>query len=202
MPHEIIVAVTGASGSLYARRLLELLSEAGVGVHLVVSEHGAEVAAAELGVRLDPSAPSPEELLGRPAPSVRGWGVRDMSAPIASGSCTATAMAIVPCSMRTLGCIAGGCGVNLVHRAADVMLKERRRLILVPRETPLSTIHLQNMLELSRAGACILPATPAFYHHPHTVDELVDGIAARVLDQLGIEHGLAVRWQPGEYTGK
>lgn len=198
MIQDIVVAITGASGAAYARRLVDVLADRLDRVHLVVSPHGAQVAAMELGANLNASDFSVEEFLGRRAQTVTVHHHRDMAAPIASGSNTAGAMVVVPCSMRTLGCIAGGCGDNLIHRAADVMLKEQRPLIIVPRETPLSAIHLENMLRLARAGACVMPAAPAFYHNPQCIDDLVDFVVARVLHRLGIQSDLLEPWRSAE----
>ncbi|NQT20704.1 MAG: UbiX family flavin prenyltransferase [Planctomycetes bacterium] len=199
---DVVVAITGGSGAAYARRLVDVLADKLDRVHLVVSRHGAQVASMELGVNLNASDFSVVEFLGRRADAVTVHHYRDMAAPIASGSNTVEAMVVVPCSMRTLGCIAGGCGDNLIHRAADVMLKEQRPLILVPRETPLSAIHLENMLRLARAGACVMPAAPAFYHNPQCIDDLVDFLAGRILSRLGIRSDLLEPWPPaGESEG-
>ncbi len=196
MAQQIIVAVSGASGAVYAQRLVDVLAEAVERVHLVVSAYGAQVASSELGVGLDADSFSAEAFLGRAAPAVRVHHYLDMASSIASGSSTADAMVVVPCSMRTLGCIACGCGANLLHRAADVILKEQRPLILVPRETPLSTIHLENMLRLSRAGACVMPASPGFYHHPQSACDLVDFVVGKILNRLGIPNDLLKPWPP------
>ena len=194
-----VVGVTGASGAPYALRVLQGLLEAGHHVKLVVSPAGERVLAIESGVRFSGVRAARleqwRELLG-----VEGGGLellphRDFSASIASGSFVFEGMAIVPCSMGTVGRIAGGISSNLIERTADVALKERRRLVIVPRETPFNRIHLRNMLELVDAGAEILPAMPAFYHQPATIQDLVDTVAGRVLDRLGIETGLLRRWQ-------
>lgn len=179
MKNEYVIGVTGASGIRYARRLLEVLCTDAT-VHLIVSDVAQRIAAHE-GV----------DLSGFPAkyhPNDR------MFASIASGSCRYDGMVIIPCSQKTLAAVAHGFADNLITRTADVCLKERRRLILVPREMPLSEIHLQNMLAAHRAGATIMPASPPFYHRPETIDDLVDMVVARVLDHLGVEHTLADRW--------
>jgi 4-hydroxy-3-polyprenylbenzoate decarboxylase len=195
-----VVGITGGSGMPYARRLLQVLLEAGHQVKLVVTESGERVLAIELGLRLEGTLSERAEqwrsLLGRPAadPSLELFHPRDMAAPISSGSFPTSGMVVIPCSMGTLARIAAGVSTTLVERAADVTMKERRPLVLVPRETPLNDIHLENMLRLRRAGADILPAAPGFYHQPRTIDDLVDFIVARVLDRLGIEHQLVRRW--------
>ncbi|MCL5807997.1 MAG: UbiX family flavin prenyltransferase [Deltaproteobacteria bacterium] len=192
----IIVGITGASGAGYALRLVEILLGLPLQVHLIVSGMGAKVLAHELEI-------SPGEVQGlfdrmRLARGVRAEMVvhdpDDMFAPVASGSFPVRAMAIVPCSMKTLAAVAGGHTTNLLERAADVTLKERRPLILVIRETPLSRIHLTNMLKAQEAGATIMPASPGFYHHPQTIGELTTFIADRVLDHLGIEQPGIPRW--------
>jgi 4-hydroxy-3-polyprenylbenzoate decarboxylase len=193
----IIVGISGASGAIYAQRLLIHLEESPEvrQVNLVVSGPGRRVINDELEV--SPAA-SPQQmlaqLLGRPPDKTRIFHPNDIGAAIASGSYPVDAMVIIPCSASTLGVLASGSCRNLLHRAADVCLKEGRKLILVPRETPLSTIHLENMLRLRRAGATILPAMPAFYHKPQSIISLVDHFLYRVLDQLGIAHSQATVW--------
>jgi len=195
-----VVGVTGGSGAPYARRLLQVLLEAGHQVKLVVTESGERILAIELGLRLegtlDERAEQWRSFLGRPAgdTALELFHPRDMAASISSGSFPTSGMVVIPCSMGTLARIAAGVSTTLVERAADVTMKERRPLVLVPRETPLNEIHLENMLRLRRAGADILPAAPGFYHQPRTIDDLVDFIVARVLDRLGIEHQLLGRW--------
>jgi 4-hydroxy-3-polyprenylbenzoate decarboxylase len=180
----LIVALTGATGAIYGVRLLERLREAGVETHLVISRWGARTLLHE--------TPYSREQVEALADVVYAPG--DMGAAISSGSFRTDGMIVAPCSAKTLAAIAHGYGENLIHRAADVMLKERRRLVLTVREAPLSDIHLENMLKLSRMGAVILPPMPAFYHHPRTVDDIVDHTVARVLDQFGIEMRGAPRW--------
>jgi 4-hydroxy-3-polyprenylbenzoate decarboxylase len=189
----IVMAITGASGAPYAVRLLEQMLLAERPVWLIVSSHGLRLLRTELDID------SIDALRARVGANawrnlVRVYDDADRGAAPASGSAKNKGMVICPCSMGTLSAVSVGASRSLVERAADVMLKERRPLVLVPRETPLSTIHLQNMLRLSRAGAVILPAAPGFYNKPQTVQEIVDFIVARVLDQLGIEHQLFKRW--------
>jgi 4-hydroxy-3-polyprenylbenzoate decarboxylase len=186
----LIMGVTGASGAAYARRLAQCLVEQDLHLHLVISPAARSIMADELGLR----EPSIEALLDRPADNVTSYSYRDVGARIASGSFLTTGMVICPCSCRSLAAIANGLGDNLITRAALVTLKESRRLILVPRETPLSQIEIENMLKLSRAGAIICPACPGFYMRPQTVDELVDFVVGRVLDLLGLPHTLNTRW--------
>jgi 4-hydroxy-3-polyprenylbenzoate decarboxylase len=190
----IVVAMTGASGSAYGKRLVETLLRAGRTVHFTFSPAAAQVADEELGVALNPGRFDPAAFFSAPVGRLVHWHHQNLKAGIASGSFRTAGMGIVPCSLGTLGQIAAGAGSNLIHRAAEVHLKERRPLVLVPRETPLSMIALENMLTLSRAGAVILPAMPGFYHRPTTLDDLVDFVVARIADQLGVEHDLGRRW--------
>jgi len=180
----IIVGITGATGAVFGIRLLQALRDAQVETHLVLSKWGLQTVEHETGVTA--------EQLGKLA--TVSHGISNMAATVSSGSFFTDGMVIAPCSMRTLAAIAHGYGETLVHRAADVILKERRKLVLVPRETPLSEIHLENMLKLARMGVTILPPMPAFYNHPQTVDDIVDHIVARVLDQFGIAATFAKRW--------
>ncbi|MDI9619220.1 MAG: UbiX family flavin prenyltransferase [Candidatus Nezhaarchaeota archaeon] len=180
----VVVAITGASGAVYGVRLLEALGGSGVETHLVLSGWAEKTLQLELGLTL--------EEVKRLATFTHSCS--DLSAPIASGSCRFDGMVIAPCSMKTLSAIAHGYADNLITRAADVALKERRRLILVPRETPLSAVHLRNMLALAEAGAVILPPAPAFYIKPRTVDDLVNYVVGKILDHLGVEHNLYKRW--------
>jgi flavin prenyltransferase len=190
----IFLGITGASGAPYAARLLSALTDAGCEVGVCISDSGSEVIATELYGNL--SLPHDEvlDLFTRGYDGVTVYAKDDYSAPYASGSARVDGYVICPCSMSTLGTIATGAMANLVHRAASVALKEERRLVLVPRETPLSTIHLENMLRLRQAGATILFAAPGFYHRPENLDDLVDFIVARCLDHLGVEHELVARW--------
>jgi len=192
----IIVGITGASGTGYALKLLEMLLDLPLSVHLIVSEMGTKVLAHELKI-----APGKVRGLFEKMRTVKGVRAElaihdpnDMFAPVASGSFPVRAMAICPCSMKTLAAVAGGYTSNLLERAADVTLKERRPLVLVVRETPLSGVHLANMLKAHQAGAVIMPASPGFYHRPRTIRDLTTFMAGRVLDQLGIERPDIPRW--------
>ncbi len=187
---DIVVGVSGASGSAYARRLVQCLSDAGTHVHLVVSPFGRQVAADELALPCF----SLESFLGGAADRVTLHSHEDLAAPIASGSFLTRGMVVCPASMRTLGAIASGLSDNLLTRAAAVSLKERRRLVLVPREMPWSAVDLANALKLSRAGAVICPASPGFYMRPGRVEDLVDFVVGRVLDLVSVPHSLHTRW--------
>jgi 4-hydroxy-3-polyprenylbenzoate decarboxylase len=189
----LVVAITGASGAPYAVRLLEELLAADRKVWLIVTSHGLRLLHTELDIN---SVDALRTRVGADAwrRLVTVYDDADRGAAPASGSARNAGMVICPCSMGTLSAISVGASRSLVERAADVMLKERRSLVLVPRETPLSAIHLANMLRLTRAGAVVLPAAPGFYNRPQTVQELVDFVVARVLDQLGVEHALSRRW--------
>lgn len=200
-PEGLVVALTGASGMPYARRLLQILCEKGIQVHLSISEAAFLVIREELGLGLNIENPDLEALVGRDVRSIWYHKVTQLDAPIASGSFPIRSMVIIPCSMNTLGAVANGLASNLIQRAASVTLKENRRLILVPRETPLNTINLENMLKVARAGAQLIPAMPGFYHHPRTVEDLVDFVVARVLDSLQIGHDLLVPYEgPAEVS--
>ncbi len=200
---ELTVAITGASGSIYAHRTLIQLAASGAveRINLIMSESARTVARVELGVDLgEADSTRVNEWLKLPADSklVRPHRLDNLAATPASGSHMQAGMIVVPCSMGTLGAIASGAGTNLIHRAADVTLKEGRKLVLVPRETPYSAIHLENMLKLAHAGARILPASPAFYHRPRTIEEMVDHLVFRILDQFGVPHSQGTRWKGGE----
>jgi 4-hydroxy-3-polyprenylbenzoate decarboxylase len=194
----VTLALSGASGMAYGMRLLECLLAADLRVYLLVSQAAHLVAKQELGIALPARAVDLEkqlsEALGVAAGQLRVFGREDWNAPVASGSNPADAMVVCPCSMGTLAAIAHGLSDNLIERAADVMLKEQKKLVLVPREAPFSTLHLENMLALSRMNAVILPANPGFYHRPQSVEDLVDFVVARILDQLGVRHELLARW--------
>lgn len=194
---DVVVGITGASGAVYATRLLEMLLRAGRRVHLTISPAGAEVLKTELGVSVDLEKFDGGQL-GLPERGEPGTlayhHYRDYSAPIASGSFLTAGMVICPCSMGTLASVANGLSTNLIQRAADVHLKERRKLIVVPRETPLGSIQLENMKRLSDAGAVVLAAMPGFYHQPKSISDLVDFVVGRILDQLGVEKDLIARW--------
>ena len=196
MSSDLVLAITGASGSIYGTRLLETLLAAGRRVHLTISPAGAQVLAHELDRRVSLENFDPADLLGdEPSAGELVYHHHgDFTAGIASGSFLTAGMAICPCSMGTLAAIAGGNSGNLIHRAADVHLKERRRLVLVPRETPLGSIGIENMRSVATAGAVILPASPGFYHQPKTIADLVDFVVGRICDQLGVEVELTRRW--------
>ncbi len=194
----VTVALSGASGMAYGLRLLECLLHAELRVTLLVSQAAHLVAKQELGVTLPARAGDLEKQLsarmGAGDGQLRVFGRDDWNAPVASGSNAAAAMVVCPCSMGTLAAIAHGMSDNLIERAADVTLKENRKLILVPRETPFSALHLENMLKLARMNAVILPANPGFYHRPPSIEGVIDFIVARILDQLGVQHDLMARW--------
>lgn len=181
----VIVAVTGASGAVYAVRLLEVLRQARVETHLIVSRWGAQTLREEMGLE-------PEQLRDMAA---HVYAPDDLTAPVASGSFPVDGMVVVPCSMKTVAAIAHGFSGDLITRAADVCLKERRHLIILPRETPLSSIHLENLLRLARLGVVVMPPAPAFYIRPASVSDLVDHTVGRILDHLGVSHGLSRRWR-------
>jgi flavin prenyltransferase len=183
-PQRLVAGITGATGTIFGIRLLEALRGSEVETHLIVSKWGAHTLAQETSYTLE-----------RVRQMATYWyQATDQGAAISSGSFLTSGMVIAPCSMRTLAAIASGQGDNLIHRAADVILKERRKLVLLVRETPLHEIHLENMLKLSRMGAVILPPVPAFYNHPQSLKEMVDHIVMRTLDQFGIHTDLAERW--------
>lgn len=194
----VTLALTGASGMPYAMRLLESLLAAGRSVYLLYSQAAQIVAQQEMGLTLPSSSREVQLQLREQYRHLPGqlqvFGREEWFAPIASGTSVADAMVVCPCTMGTLAAIAAGMSDSLIERAADVTLKEQRKLILVPRETPFSAIHLENMLKLARLGAVILPANPGFYHHPSSVQDLVDFVVARILDHLEIPHQLMARW--------
>lgn len=185
-----IVGITGASGSIYAERLLEVLAAKEFEVYVTVTDAGRQVWNDELKTNI-------RQQLGdnKDRDSIIYLDNQNLSAPVASGSFQTDGMIVIPCSMATLASIAQGHSANLLERAADVTLKEKRQLIAVPRETPLNTIHLENMLKLSRLGADIIPPMPAFYNQPETIDDLVNFIVGRVLDRLNVEHDIYQRWK-------
>ncbi len=192
------VAVTGASGAPYAYRLLQVLVQAGHSVYVCISSTGLSILAAEANLHLKGSENDIQQQLmnhfGAKEGQITYFDEDNLYVPIASGSIPVDAMVVIPCSMKTLASIANGFSSNLIERAADVMMKEHRRLILVPREAPLSAIHLKNMLTLAEAGCHIIPAMPAFYHHPKAISELIDFIVGRVLSSMGVDNDLAPRW--------
>ena len=202
MSKTICLALTGASGMPYGIRLLECLLAAGCHVQLLYSQVAQIVARQEMDLELPARAADAEAFFRARFGALPGnldvYGREEWFAPVASGSNPPDAMIVCPCTMGTLAAISQGLASNLIERAADVVLKEGRKLILVPRETPFSVIHLENMLRLARAGAVILPPSPGFYHHPRQIGDLVDFLVARLLDQVGVDHALMARWgEPG-----
>jgi flavin prenyltransferase len=193
---ELVVGVTGASGAVCARTLIKaILTVAAVRrIHLVVSRFASQSIRLELRVGEPGEDGIRRALAGDPCERVQFHSADDMAAPIASGTYPVAGMAIVPCSAGTLGAIATGATANLIHRAADVSLKERRPLVLAIRETPLNRIHLRNLLTVSEAGATVLPLVPSFYNHPESVQDILDQFAGRILDQLGLTHSVGRRW--------
>lgn len=198
MTQTIAVALTGASGMPYGLRLIECLLAADCTVQVLFSQVAQIVARQEMALTLPARAADAQDWLSQRFNARPGqlsvYGREEWFAPLASGSNPPDAMVVCPCSMGTLASIAAGLSSNLIERAADVCMKEGRKLVLVPRETPFSTLHLENMLRLSRMGVVILPPSPGFYHHPKTIDDLVDFIVARVLDQIRVPHQLMARW--------
>lgn len=194
----LIVAITGASGSLYAVRFLESVLEHYDRIYLTVTENATKVVRAELGLDIPLDKMDTQALLGKYYRKVEVYHPHDLCAPPSSGSVQTDGMVIIPCSMGTVGRIAAGVSNDLVARAADVCLKERRKLILVVRETPLSLIHLRNLTTLAEAGATILPASPAFYGNPRTIEDMVSFIVARTMQHLGLAHTLVPEWERPE----
>ena len=197
----IIVGLTGASGTVYGTRLVEVLADqTNFEVHLTISPAGARSLLEEVGIDIDVDNFELSDLIGRDADNVIYHSPNDIGASIASGSFRAEGMVIIPCSMGTVASVAMGLSRNLLQRSADVCMKERRKLVLVVRETPFSTIHLANMLKLSKNGVTILPAMPAFYHFPDTIDDQINFVVSKTLDQFGIEAGLIRRWKEKNST--
>ncbi len=194
----IIIAMTGASGAPYALRLIERLAKQGIQLHVLVSDAARVVLAQEshlhLTTNLDEMAQEIADFVGVDAKYLTCWGNKDWMSPVASGSADMRDMVVVPCSMGSLARIATGASSNLIERATDVMLKERKNLILVPRETPLSEIHLGHMYRLAKMGVRIIPAMPGFYHAPKSIDDLVDFMVDRIMDHLGVDDGANIRW--------
>ncbi len=192
----VTVGVTGASGAILAQKTLVLLEEDArvARVHLVVTEAGQRLFAEELSLSAGDLKQLPSRILGRPAAKIEILPNKDVGASIASGSYVVDSMIVIPCSMGTLGAIANGISDDLVARAADVMLKERRKLVLCVRDTPFNRVHLENMLRAQQAGAVIMPAVPAFYHHPKTIDDLVTQYVCRVLAQIDLPQEKMYRW--------
>ena len=194
-----VVGMSGGSGVRYALRLVELLARSGAAVQLVVSEAGFRVLQHEQGVAVDRPGFDVRELFAAELRErITVFDIAAVESTPASGSAAIDGVVVCPCSMGTLARIAHGFSTNLIERAADVAIKEARRLILVPRETPLSVVHLRNMLLAAEAGAVVLPAMPGFYHRPQSIDDLIDFVVARVLDRLGVEHAVVRRWQTPE----
>ncbi len=190
--NNIIVGISGASGALYGKRLLDVLAKTDYHVHVIVTELGGKLLQDECGV----TQLTPEGIIGRPAANLVFHDNNNLCNPLASGSSLTAGMVICPCSSHTLACLAAGLADSLLLRAAYVTLKQRRPLILVHRETPLTAIDLDNMQSVTRAGGIIMPAAPSFYLRPQTIHDLVDTIVGRALDLLGVKHALPVRWQP------
>jgi 4-hydroxy-3-polyprenylbenzoate decarboxylase len=190
----VFVGITGASGAVYGLTLVRTLAGAGLEVPFTLTGSGAKVLRYEMDIDVDPADPDLEVLFPGHGGAVRFFPLDMVEAPVSSGSYRTDAAVICPCSMGTLGSIAAGTSANLVTRAADVMLKEGRPLVLVPRETPLSLIHLRNMTRVAEAGAVILPAAPGFYHRPETIDDLVRHVVTKITDRLGIRLDLIRRW--------
>ncbi len=195
--HPIVLGVTGASGAIYSRRLLHVLLDTDCDVHLSVSPSGKAVFEQELSEALNLDDFSVEQFLGTATPlpgRLTYHHYKNLMAPIASGSFLTSAMVICPCSGSTLSAVTHAMGDNLIHRAAEVHLKERRKLVVVPRESPLSLPQLKNMQAIHEAGAVVLPASPGFYHNPESIDDLVDFVVSRICDQLNITNELVGRW--------
>jgi 4-hydroxy-3-polyprenylbenzoate decarboxylase len=194
----LALAITGASGAAYALRLLQMLLQQGERVDLMVSAPGQVVISMETSLKLPGQPAGIQRLLSEKFAAEEGqlrvFGREEWTAPLASGSSAPRAMVVCPCTTGTLAGIAAGSSQNLIERAADVTLKEGRKLVLVPRETPFSAIHLKNMLKLARLGVIILPPNPGFYHNPASIDDLIDFVVARILDQLDIDNALSPRW--------
>lgn len=192
------IAITGASGAPYGLKLLQELVKGGHTVSLCISREGLSILHDEAGLLLNGSETEIQKAVERALKSKKGrlryFDEDNLHAPIASGSAKVDAMVVIPCSMKTLSSIAHGFASNLIERAADVMIKEKRKLIIVPRETPLSAIHLRNMLALAELGCHIIPAMPAFYHHPKKIPDMVDFIVGRVMDSMGLANDLSPRW--------
>jgi len=197
-PQQISLAITGASGIAYATRLLTLLNNNGYMVHLMISDAARVVFSSEVNINIPKSPEKISSLLSKEleldSDLIEVWSKDNWFSPLASGSSAPKQMVICPCSTGSLSAIATGASNNLIERAADVVLKEKGTLIVVPRETPYSTIHLENMLKLTTAGATILPASPGFYHQPERIEQLIDFIVGRILDHLGIDIALEPRW--------
>ena len=191
----LVVAITGASGAVYGERAVALLARSDVEVHLTISQAASITLRRERDLHVDLDDFHLSDLIGFESDNVIYHDVGDVGASIASGSFRTMGMMIVPCSIGTAGAVANGLSMNLIHRAADVCLKEKRRLVLVPRETPLNTMHLENLLRIAQAGAVVLPAMPAFYHGPKTLDDQINFVLAKLFDQFDLDFDLIRRWQ-------
>ena len=193
---EISVGISGASGVVYAVRLLQALDSIDEveRIHLVISTNGFTLLQQEMAIRVSSAKFKIDQILGRKSDKIRFYDNMNFFSPIASGSYPTTGMVVVPCSTGTLGAIASGTSTNLIQRGAEVVLKERKKLVLIIRETPLSSIHLENCLKVTHAGGVILPASPGFYHRPAQISELIDFIVARALDQFQLPHSVGKRW--------
>ena len=193
---EISVGISGASGVAYSVRLLQALNgiDEVTKVHLVISSNGFTLIRQEMSVSFEPGKFDPGVLIGEKTQKIQPYDIMNFYSPIASGSYPTDGMVIIPCSTGTLGSIAAGTSTNLMHRGAEVVLKERKKLVLVLRETPLSAIHLENCLRITQAGGVILPASPGFYHRPTRMEDLIDFVVARVLDQFHLKHSISKRW--------
>ena len=197
-----VIAITGASGTAYARRLIQVLVEqTELELEVIISEAALRVMKEEEGEQIRIGKMTVEDLIGFPSDRIKIHSNRNIGASIASGSYLTDGMLILPCSMKTLAAISCGYCDNLIQRAADVHLKEKRELIIVPRETPLSSIHLENMLKLSKLGVSVVPAMPGFYHKPQSVDEVIDLMVMKVIDQMGYRIDLSKRWGEEEVVG-
>jgi flavin prenyltransferase len=196
---ELSVGISGASGAAYAVRLLQVLNsiEEVTRVHLVISSNGFTLLKQEMSISLSQKNVKIDQLIGEKTTKIQYYDIMNFYSPIASGSYPTDGMVIIPCSTGTLGAIAAGTSTNLMHRGAEVVLKERKKLVLVIRETPLSDIHLENCIRITRAGGVILPASPGFYHRPTEIRDLIDFLVARVLDQFHLPHNISKRWGKG-----
>ena len=198
---QISLAITGASGALYATRLIEILNKDGYLIHLMISDAARVVIASELNISLPANPDKISKILAEhyqlDASLIKAWSKDNWFSPVASGSSAPDKMVVIPCSTGTLSALATGASNNLIERAGDVVIKEKGNLVLVPRETPYSTIHLDNMMKLATAGVTILPASPGFYHQPETIEQLVDFVVSRILDHLNINIEISPRWGYG-----
>ncbi len=195
--NRLIISITGASGVIYGKRLVEVLADTEYHIHLTLSEAAQVTLQEESDVHVDLDRFRMEDFIGRAASNIEYHHIGDIAASICSGSYITEGMVVIPCSMGTLAAISMGLANNLIERAADVCIKQRRPLVIVPRETPLSTIHLENMLRLSQLGVCVMPAMPGYYHRPQNIQGQVDFMVSKVLDFFGISNQLIQRWRGG-----